>query len=422
MFVDKARICIKAGDGGDGCVSFHREKFVPDGGPDGGDGGRGGDLCFVADEGMRTLMGFTHRRHYRAENGAPGRGSNSSGKSAQPLVIPVPVGTVVYDEQTGAVMANLIVAGEVKKVLSGGRGGRGNARFATPTRRAPRFAQSGERKAERWVALELKSVADIGLVGYPNVGKSTLLAAVTRAQPKIADYHFTTLAPNLGVMSVDGRSYTVADIPGLIEGASEGTGLGLEFLRHIERTRVLIHIVDISGFEGRDPVEDFQTIMRELAAYSPALAARPMIVAANKTDLDADGELFARFAQAMEGQGVKAFAISAATHKGLTPLMRGAADLVDSLPPVQIEAEVFDETQLVERKEFTVSRVGEGVFEVVGDLVEDILRRIYPQDRDSMRYFADQLERHGIIAGLRERGVQDGDTVLLGGVEFDFVE
>jgi GTP-binding protein len=422
MFVDTARIIIKAGDGGDGCVSFHREKYVLTGGPDGGDGGRGGDICFVADTGIRTLVDFAYKKHYRATDGAPGRSSNCSGKSAESLVIKVPVGTVVYDEKTGAVMANLTQPGEVKTVLTGGRGGRGNARFATSTRQTPRFAQAGQQKGERSVKLELKSVADIGLVGYPNVGKSTLLAAVTRATPKIADYPFTTLSPNLGVMVMDGRSYTVADIPGLIEGASEGLGLGHEFLRHIERTRMLIHVVDISGIEGRDPVKDYQNINRELAEYNEELAQRPMIVACNKADLDADGEQYKRFVRAVKKNGQKIFSVSAATNRGLVDLMRCAADMVDSLPPVEAEPEVFDEQQIYEDKTFTVKRISDDVFEVAGDLIDSIVRKIYPQDRDSMRYFGEQLERHGIIAELRKSGAKDGDTVLLGGVEFDFME
>jgi len=422
MFVDKARILIKAGDGGDGSVSFHREKYVPDGGPDGGDGGRGGDIVFVADSGMRTLMDFSYRMHYRADNGAPGRAQNCSGKNADALVITVPVGTVVYDEQTGAIMANLTSHGEMRTVLHGGRGGRGNARFATPTRRAPRFAQPGQEKEERWVRLELKSMADIGLLGFPNVGKSTLLAAITRATPKIANYHFTTLSPNLGVMTVDGRSYTVADIPGLIEGASQGQGLGHEFLRHVERTRMLIHIVDISGQEERDPAADFFAIQKEIQNYSPKLATLPMVVAANKMDLDMHKEKLSKFKEAIQDSGLQVFPISAAAHTGLKELLRFVADMVDSLPPVELEPETFEEDQLTSEKTYAINRVAEDVYEVEGSLVDSILRRVYPQDRDSMRYFSEQLKTHGIIDGLREKGAKDGDTVVLGGVEFDFIE
>ena len=422
MFVDTARILIKAGDGGDGSVSFHREKYVPDGGPDGGDGGRGGDIVFIADSGMRTLVDFSYRAHYRAENGAPGRGANCTGKNAEPLIIRVPVGTVVYDEKTGAVMANLVGDGDRKMVLRGGRGGKGNEHFATPTRRAPRFAQPGQQKEERWVRLELKSVADIGLVGFPNVGKSTLLAAISRATPKIADYPFTTLYPNLGVTAINDKTYTVADIPGLIEGASEGQGLGHEFLRHVERTRMLIHVVDISGFEGRDPVEDFNTIMQEIEHYSPTLVQLPMIVAANKMDLDPGKEQLKHFEQAVKKTGLRVFPISAATHKGLAEMLRYAAELIDSLPPVTQEPETFDEDQVTEGKTFTVTRIADKLFEVEGSLVESIMRHAYPQDRDSMRYFTEQLNKNGIVDALREKGAVDGDTVLMGGIEFDFVE
>lgn len=422
MFVDKVRIMIKAGDGGDGCVSFHREKYVPDGGPDGGDGGRGGDICFVADSGLRTLIDFSYKRHFKADNGAPGTANNCAGKNAQPLTIKVPLGTVVYDEQTGAVMANLTEPGQVKTVLRGGRGGRGNAKFATPTRRAPRFAQPGQRKAERWVRLELKSIADIGLVGFPNVGKSTTLAALTRATPKIANYHFTTLTPNLGVCSIDNRTYTLADIPGLIEGASEGQGLGHEFLRHVERTRMLIHVIDVSGIEGRDPLEDFETIMHELAQYSEELANRPMIVAANKADLDFEGQNFARLQQQMQARGIPVFRVSAATHEGLKELIRAAAEIVDSLPPVVLEPESFDESTLFTERTYEIHRLSGDVYEVVGDLAEEIIRRVYPQDRDSIRYFGEQLEKHGIIDGLRQKGAKDGDTIVMAGVEFEFVE
>ncbi|MBQ6691956.1 MAG: GTPase ObgE, partial [Clostridia bacterium] len=392
------------------------------GGPDGGDGGRGGDLCFVADPSERTLIDFSFQRHFRAPNGEPGKSGNRTGRNAEPLIVRVPVGTVVYDEETGAVMANMSEAGKRKTVLSGGRGGKGNARFAKPTRRAPQFAQPGQQRTERAVRLELKSVADIGLVGFPNVGKSTLLAAVTRATPKIANYHFTTLSPNLGVATVDGRTYVMADIPGLIEGASEGQGLGHEFLRHVERTRMLVHVVDVSGSEGRDPVEDFFAIMDELEAYNPALLDKPMLVAANKTDIVADETGYLAFKKAMEDRRYEVFPISAATHNGLTPLLRRAAEIVDGLPMVELEPEVFDEQSIAVQKTYEVHRIAPGVFEVTGDYVDDLVRRIYPQDRDSIRYFGEQLEKSGIIDALREHGALDGDTIMLGGTEFDFVE
>ena len=332
MFVDKARIFIKAGDGGNGCVSFRREKYIPAGGPDGGDGGRGGDVVFVADPALRTLMDFSYKRNFKAQNGTPGRGANMTGPSGETMRIPVPVGTVVYDEETGAVMANMDEPNKERRVLTGGRGGRGNAKFAKPTRRTPRFAQPGEQRAGRFVVLELKSIADIGLVGFPNVGKSTILSMLTRANPKIGDYHFTTISPNLGMCSVDGRSYVMADIPGLIEGASEGLGLGHDFLRHVERTRMLIHVLDVSGFEGRDPVEDFEIIMGELERYSEELARRPMIVAANKMDIPPAEENLARLREYLEEKGIEVFPVSAATNQGLLPLMRKAAAMVDDLP------------------------------------------------------------------------------------------
>ncbi len=420
--VDKVRIQIKAGDGGDGCVSFHREKYVPAGGPDGGDGGRGGDVCFVAKEGLRSLMDFTQKSHFKAPNGQAGSGGNCSGKSAESLVIAVPVGTVVYDEQTGAVMANMTVPNEIKTVLRGGRGGRGNARFATATRKAPRFAQPGQRTQARWIRMELKSVADVGLVGFPNVGKSTLLKAVTRANPKIADYHFTTLSPNLGVFFLDNRGYTMADIPGLIEGASQGQGLGHEFLRHVERTRVLVHVIDASALEGRDVVEDYLTIQAELSQYSSVLGERPVVVAANKADLPDAAPNTAKLEAYLKDKGVEVYAISAATGKGLTPLLRAVAKLVDAQPPVVLEEETFDESMLFTEKTFAIEQVSEGVFEVGGSLVEEILRRVYPQDRDSMRWFGEQLETQGIVQALRDKGAKDGDTVFLGDIEFDFVE
>lgn len=422
MFIDKARIFIKAGDGGDGCVSFRREKYIPDGGPDGGDGGRGGSVRFYVDPGLRTLMDYSYRKHFKAQPGEQGRSNNQTGKGGEDIRIPVPLGTVVYDEQTGTVMANMDDPAKEKQVLTGGRGGRGNAKFAKPTRRAPRFAQPGEKREGRWVILELKSIADIGLVGFPNVGKSTMLSVLTKANPKIADYHFTTLSPNLGVCSIDEKGYVIADIPGLIEGASEGQGLGLEFLRHVERTRVLIHVLDASGFEGRDPVEDFHTIQKELSAYSEELASRPMLVAANKTDVTGAQENVERIRKALEPLGYEVFPICAAARKGLEPLIRRAAQMIDAMPPVVLAPEEFDEESLVEEKTFQIHRLEQDVYEVEGSLCEDIMSRIYPDDSDSMRHFAMLLEKHGIIQALRDQGAKDGDTVIMGNMEFEFVD
>ena len=422
MFIDKARIFIKAGDGGDGCVSFRREKYIPDGGPDGGDGGRGGGVRFYVDPGLRTLMDYSYKKHFKAQPGEQGRSNNQTGKRGEDIRIPVPLGTVVYDEETGAVMANMDDIHKDKRVLSGGRGGRGNVKFAKPTRRTPRFAQPGEKKPGRWVSLELKSIADIGLVGFPNVGKSTLLSVLTKANPKIADYHFTTLSPNLGVCNIDGRGYVISDIPGLIEGASDGQGLGHEFLRHVERTRILIHVLDASGFEGRDPVEDFHTIMRELSAYSEELSGRPMLIAANKTDVTGAEENTQRIREALEPLGYEVFAVCAAAGKGLEPLIRRAAQIIDGLPPAEIEPEEFDEEQVVEEKTFRICRLEEDIYEAEGSLCEDIMSRIYPDDSDSMRHFAMLLEKHGIIQALRDAGAKDGDTVIMGDSEFEFVD
>jgi len=345
-----------------------------------------------------------------------------TGQSGETIRIPVPVGTVVYDEETGAVMANMDAPGKERRVLRGGRGGRGNVRFAKPTRRTPRFAQPGEQRQGRFVVLELKSIADIGLVGFPNVGKSTILSMLTRANPKIGDYHFTTISPNLGMCNVDGRSYVMADIPGLIEGASEGLGLGHDFLRHVERTRMLIHVLDVSGFEGRDPIEDFEIIMGELRQYSPELAQRPMIVAANKMDIPPAEENLERLKAYLGEKGIEVFAVSAAINQGLLPLMRKAAEMVDALPEPEYIVEDFDEEEIIEDKTFNITIVEEGVFEVTGPLAEDIMRRVNLGDRDSLNFFSKMLEQYGIVEELRRHGAQDGDTVIMAETEFDFVD
>lgn len=420
MFVDKARIFIKAGNGGDGCVSFRREKYIPDGGPDGGNGGRGGNVTFYADPNIRTLMDFSYIRKFEAQNGAPGMGANRTGKSGEELVIPVPPGTVICDDETGMVMANMFEPGRRKTVLKGGKGGAGNAVFATATRRSPRFAQPGAMQHGRWVVMQLKSIADIGLVGFPNVGKSTMLSMLTNARPKIADYHFTTLSPNLGVTDVGGSSYILADIPGLIEGASQGQGLGHDFLRHVERTRVLIHVLDASGFEGRDPVEDFHSIMNELEQYSTELAARPMIIAANKMDVTGAEDNLERIRKQLDGYEV--FSVSAVTNSGMDILLRHAAKMVDDLPPLPQEQEDFEEADIVIADEFFIEKLEDGVFEVTGSMAEEIARRTYPDDRDSLAHMGRLLESSGIIAALRDQGAHDGDTVILGGMEFDFID
>ncbi|MGI5907017.1 MAG: GTPase ObgE [Christensenellales bacterium] len=421
MFVDEVRIRIKAGDGGNGCVSFRREKYVPRGGPDGGDGGRGGDVAFRADPSMRTLLDFRYRRSYRAGAGGNGAARQMRGKDGDTLTIDVPPGTLVRDADTGRVIADLYHAGEVKTVLTGGHGGKGNARFATSTRRAPRFAQMGQKRREYEVVLELKTIADVGLVGFPNAGKSTLLSVISRARPKIADYPFTTLSPNLGVVAADGDSFVAADIPGLIEGSHEGAGLGLQFLRHIERTRMLLHVVDVSGIEGRDPVRDFDMIIAELTRYSAELAKRPQIVAANKTDLPEAKANIGRLRDHAALRKIEVYPVSAATGKGVKELLRAVSRMLSSLPvpgPYQREIEVDapgqDETFEVARED--------GRFVVTGALVDRVLYETNAFDDESMRHFQQRLNDYGIIAKLRDMGAKDGDTVDLGGWEFDFVE
>ena len=420
QFVDHAKIVMKAGNGGDGHASFHREKYVAQGGPDGGDGGRGGDLVFFADPHMSTLLDFKFQRFYRAENGAPGQAALSSGKNGKPLVIHVPIGTIVRDVKSGAILADLSEAEKERVVLHGGRGGKGNAKFATSTRQAPRFAQPGQKTVEYEVELELKSIADVGLVGLPSVGKSTILSVLTAAKPKIAAYHFTTLSPNLGVASRHNRSFVLADIPGLIEGAAEGAGLGHDFLRHIERTRMLVHVLDISGSEQRDPIEDYEKINDELKKFSPLLTEIPQLVAANKTDLPEAEENLARFREAYPN--VEVFPVSAATTQGFEALLDRVVQVLDTLPPVLR----YEETDLVEGSAyepgFHIKRGDDGVFEVTGGDVEKLLDTTDPDDEISMRRFQQMLVKNGIISALREMGAKDGDGIRLGEWEFDFME
>lgn len=420
QFVDKARIVVKAGNGGDGHASFHREKYVQQGGPDGGDGGRGGDLVFFADPQMSTLLDFKYQRFYRAENGEPGKPALSTGKNGKPLVIRVPVGTIVRDVESGAILADMSEANKERIILRGGRGGKGNARFATPTHQAPRFSQPGIKTSEYEVELELKSIADVGLVGLPSVGKSTILSVLTAAKPKIAAYHFTTLSPNLGVASRHNRSFVLADIPGLIEGAAEGAGLGHDFLRHIERTRMLVHVIDIAGSEMRDPVEDFQKINDELTKFSPLLGEIPQLVAANKTDLPESEENLARFKEAYPD--VEVFPVSAVTVQGFEALLDRVVQVLDTLPPVLR----YEETDLAETSSyeagFHIERGDDGVFDVSGGEVEKLLDSTDPDDEISMRRFQQLLVKNGIIAALREMGAKDGDSIRLGEWEFDFVD
>ena len=424
MFVDEAKIYIKAGDGGDGCVSFHREKYVAAGGPDGGDGGKGGDIVFKVDDNMSNLIDFRYKRKYVAEKGQNGSSKNCSGHGAPDLVISVPRGTVVREASSGRILADM--SGDEPVVIAkGGKGGRGNAHFATSTRQIPRFAKPGFRGDEYEVILELKLIADVGLVGFPNVGKSTLISVVSAAKPKIANYHFTTLTPVLGVVKIeDGKSFVMADIPGLIEGASEGVGLGHEFLRHVERCRLIVHVVDVSGIEGRDPIEDFETINKELRSFSQELADAPQIVAANKSDMASD-EQIKRLRDYVEEQGLLFYEISAATTKGTGELVMGVWERLEMLPPVKrFEAQPLTKEELEEkltsRRDFTVT-VEEGIYFVEADWLWDILRSVNMEDYSSLQYFQRVLRSTGIIDKLQEMGISEGDTVSIFDFEFEFV-
>ncbi|QCX32478.1 GTPase ObgE [Caloramator sp. E03] len=422
MFVDVAKIFIKSGNGGNGAISFRREKYVPFGGPDGGDGGKGGDVVFLVDKNMRTLLDFKYKKKYEAERGQDGGKSNMFGKDGKDLIIKVPAGTVIRDAETNRVIADLTEDGQSVVVAKGGRGGRGNARFATPTRQAPDFAEPGMPGEEKWVTLELKLIADVGLIGFPNVGKSTILSMTTGAKPKIANYHFTTLTPNLGVVDMPGiNSFVMADIPGLIEGAHEGTGLGIDFLRHIERTRLLIHVVDVSGIEGRDPIDDFNKINEELRLYSEKLASKPQIVAANKIDIMEDEENYERFKAEMEKKNLKVFKISAATNQGLRELMLYAAELLQSLP---VEKEEVEEKYFPEEKRFTyeIKRDDDGAFVITGSFVDRLLQSTNIYDSESLKYFHKVLEKRGIIQQLRDMGIEEGDIVRMNDFEFEFIE
>ena len=421
QFVDKARIIIKAGNGGDGCSSFHREKYVSHGGPDGGDGGRGGNVIFLADENMSTLLDFKFARHFRAQNGENGRGKMQFGKKGEDIIIKVPVGTRVRDLESGKIIADMNKAGREKIVLHGGRGGKGNAKFATPTRQSPRYAQNVQRTKEYEVELELMTIADVGLIGLPNVGKSTILSVVTSAKPKIANYHFTTLTPNLGVVKRYDKSFVVADIPGLIEGAAEGAGLGHDFLRHIERTRLLVHVLDISGSEGRDPIEDYKQIRKELADYSPKLTELPELIAANKMDITGAEDYLEFLREELEGANVEIFPVSAATAKGFEPLLDRILALLETLPSTRefAEDDIIEAPQYDWKFEITQE---DGVFVVTGGIVDYILDTTNADDEESMRRFQKFLDSEGIINALREKGANEESVIRLGEWEFDFIE
>lgn len=424
MFVDQAKIYIKAGDGGDGAVSFHREKYIAAGGPDGGDGGKGGDIVFVVDDNISNLIDFRYKRKYVAEKGQNGGGKNCSGRNAPDLVVKVPRGTVVKEIKSGRILADLSTD-EPAIIAHGGKGGRGNAHFATSTRQIPKFAKPGFRGDEYEVMLELKLIADVGLVGFPNVGKSTLISVVSAAKPKIANYHFTTLTPVLGVVKIEeGKSFVMADIPGLIEGASEGVGLGHEFLRHVERCRLIVHVIDVSGSEGRDPIEDFKAINHELENFSMELAEAPQIVAANKSDM-ATPEQVERLRNYVEDQGLLFYEISAATTKGTKELMYGVWERLSVLPPVkQFEAQPLTQEELddklISKKDFRVT-VEDGVYFVEADWLLDILRTANMDDYSSLQYFQNVLRTSGIIDKLEEMGIEEGDTVSIFDFEFEYL-
>ncbi|QNK41247.1 GTPase ObgE [Caproicibacter fermentans] len=423
MFIDHAKINIKAGDGGDGAVAFHREKYVASGGPDGGDGGRGGDIVFQVDDNQSTLSDFRYRRKFAAENGQNGSGKRCSGRGGKDLVIRVPRGTLVKDAETGRLIADLS-ADEPQVIAKGGRGGWGNSHFATATRQTPRFSKPGVPGEAFEVQLELKLLADVGLIGFPNVGKSTLVSVVSEAKPQIADYHFTTLTPVLGVVRMGPeRSFVIADIPGLIEGANEGAGLGHQFLRHVERCRLLIHIVDVSGSEGRDPKEDFRVINSELKKFNPELAKRPMLVAGNKCDLTDDTKI-QDFKAFVENQGFEFFPMMAAIRYQVDPLMKRIDELLQKLPPVlryDPEPEPQRPVEEIGRHEVKVEN-NNGVYVVEGEWLIPILRSVNFDDVDSLRYFERVLLHTGVDDALRKEGVHEGDTVSIYGVEFDYME
>ena len=422
QFIDTARITVRAGSGGNGAVAFHREKYVAAGGPDGGDGGRGGNIVLRVDSHMSTLMDFRYKRKYVAENGQDGSGKRCSGKDGQPLVIRVPRGTVVRDAETREIICDM--SGDEDFILAkGGNGGWGNKHFATPTRQVPRFAKAGLPGQSREVILELKLLADVGLVGFPNVGKSTLLSVVTRAQPKIANYHFTTLSPNLGVVPMEeGQSFVLADIPGIIEGASEGAGLGPDFLRHIDRCRLLIHVVDVSGSEGRDPVADFDAICAELERWSPELASRPMLVAANKVDIMEDPELLDRLRTHVAERGCPLYEMSAATHQGTQELMYAAAAELAKLPPILVYEPTYVERppEIDTSAPLDIVRDDDGTWLVDGPWLRQLMANVNFNDYESRNWFDKRLREAGVFQQLEDMGIKDGDPICLYNLEFEY--
>ncbi|MCI6376985.1 MAG: GTPase ObgE [Clostridiales bacterium] len=420
-FVDRVRITAKAGNGGNGCVSFHREKFVQNGGPDGGDGGNGGNIVLYADPNMHTLLDFRFHSKYMAENGVDGSAGRCHGKRGQDLVIKVPVGTVFLRDEDGAVVADMSQPGQSKVLLRGGQGGYGNQHFATPTRQAPNFAKPGIRTEAHVFRLELKTIADVGLVGFPNVGKSTILATLTSAKPKIANYHFTTLTPNLGIVQRYESEFVLADIPGLVEGASEGVGLGHDFLRHVERTRLLLHVVDASGCEGRDPLDDFRIINEELEKYGEPVG-RPQLVVLNKCDLIYDEERIETLKKRFEEMGYAAFAVSAAANRGFDALLNEVTRLLPELPPPRVfEEEEISDSRVLPDDGFTIRREND-VFFVEGAAMQRFIDSVNFDDEESLNWFHRTLRDRGIIQALRDKGAQEGSTIAIGDMEFDFIE
>ncbi|GGI10514.1 GTPase ObgE [Gottfriedia solisilvae] len=428
MFIDQVKIYVKGGDGGNGMVAFRREKYVPKGGPAGGDGGKGANVVFRVDEGLRTLMDFRYKRHFKADRGQHGMSKNQHGKNAEDMIVKVPPGTIVTDADTGELIADLTMDGQTAVIARGGRGGRGNSRFASPANPAPEIAENGEPGKERNIQLELKVLADVGLVGFPSVGKSTLLSVVSSARPKIAEYHFTTIVPNLGVVETDdNRSFVMADLPGLIEGAHQGVGLGHQFLRHIERTRVIVHVIDMSGLEGRDPYDDYLTINQELKEYNLRLTERPQVVVANKMDIPQSEENLAKFKEQV-GDEVQIFPISAVTKQGLRELLFTVADLVESTPEFPLHDEEEDKPLRVlykyqkEEPTFEITRESDGTFVVKGEELEKLFKMTNFEREESIRRFARQMRGMGIDEALRERGAKNGDIVKISEYEFEFID
>ncbi len=423
MFTDYVKIIAKAGNGGNGAISFRREKYVAAGGPDGGDGGNGGNIYFEVDPDSNTLIDFRYNKKFKAENGKNGEGAHKYGKSGEDLYIKVPIGTIIRDAKTNRILADLSHKGQKELILVGGRGGKGNSHFATSTRQAPRFAQDGENGEEKELILELKLLADVGLIGFPNVGKSTFLSMTTSATPKIADYHFTTLEPNLGVVKNEyGDSFVIADIPGIIEGASQGTGLGIQFLRHIERTRLLLHVIDVSGSEGRNPVDDFYKINTELAKYSEKLSKRKQIIVANKIDIMQNENLYLELEKVAKENKMEIFKISAATKQGISELIKYVSQILKTLPKEDL-------TEVIDRKVYTLEdeedyriEKEDGVFVIKGEAVERVMRRVNIADNESLYYFQKSLEDLGVNQKLKEMGVKEGDIVKINDYELEWEE